>query len=186
VTSQTKGSTGLADRYAAALFELAESDKALDRVADELQQLNAMISGSDDLGRLIRSPVIARAEQQQALDAILATGGFSPLVRRFVGLVTRNRRLFALPRMIQAFLDRIARSRGETSAEVVSASALSSAQLNALRAELKAAIGSDVAVASRVDPDLLGGLVVKIGSRMVDSSLKTKLQRLSLAIKGIG
>jgi F-type H+-transporting ATPase subunit delta len=186
VTSKTKGFSGLADRYATALFELADADKALNEVADELQRIGAMIGESSDLRRLIRSPVISRDEQGKAMDALLDKAGISDLTRRFVGLVARNRRLFALPDMIAAYQDMLAGRRGETAAEVVSAKALTKAQLSGIAETLTKAVGTKVALAASVDPDILGGLVVKVGSRMIDSSLRTKLNRMRLAMKGVG
>ena len=186
MTSKSKGSAGVADRYAFALFELAEADKAMDQVADELNALDEMIRESKDLQRLIRSPIISRNDQRSAMDALLEKAEASALTRRFVGLVARNRRLFALPQMIAAFRDILAGHRGEATAEVVSAKALSKGQLVALSEALSKAMGTKVALATRVDSELLGGLVVKVGSRMVDSSLRTKLHRLRLSMKGIG
>ncbi|MBK8175461.1 MAG: F0F1 ATP synthase subunit delta [Rhodospirillales bacterium] len=186
MTSATQGSTGLAERYATALFELAEADKALDEVAAELKQLQELIQASGDLQRLIRSPVISRADQCRAIEAILKHLGVRDLTRRFVGLVAHNRRLFALPIIIDAFSRRLARDRGETTAEVTSAKPLTSDQLASIAAALKQVDGTQVSLTTRTDPELLGGLVVKIGSRMIDSSLRTKLLRLSFAIKGIG
>jgi F-type H+-transporting ATPase subunit delta len=185
VTSATQGSTGLAERYATALFELAEGDKALDRVAAELQQIQTMIQSSSDLERVIRSPVISREDQRRAIDAVLARVGSSDLVRRFIGLIGHNRRLYELPKIIAAFAKRLAARRGETTAEVTSATPLSNEQTTAITSALKKAIGTNVVLSTRTDPSLLGGLVVKVGSRMVDSSLKTKLLRLSFAIKEI-
>lgn len=186
VTSATQGSTGLAERYAGALFDLAEADGALDQVNGELQALGGLIRDSKDLERVIRSPVISRGDQRNAIDAILEKQGASPLTRRFVGLVAHNRRLFALLDIIAAYKLRLERSRGETSAEVISAQPLTQDQVAAVGAALKKVVGSQVVLSTRTDPSLLGGLVVKLGSRMVDSSLKTKLLRLSFAIKGIG
>jgi len=185
VTSATQGSTGLAERYATALFELAEAEKAVDIIDAELQQIAQAITASPDLARLIRSPVISRTDQRKGIDAVLQSAGASPLTRKFAGLLARNRRLFALPSIIAAYSQRLADRRGETSAEVVSAKPLTEDQLAQIASVLKRSVGRQVAVAPRVDPSLLGGLVVKVGSRMVDSSLKTKLLRLSLAIKGI-
>ncbi len=184
--SDSSGATGLAGRYATALFELADGDKLLDQVAGDLGRLTAMIDDSEDLRRLIRSPVIARDDQARAMDALMDKAEMGDLTRRFVGLVARNRRLFALPDMIAAYRSLIAARRGETTAEVVSAKALSEQQLAAIGDSLRAAVGTRVAVATRVDPGLLGGLVVKVGSRMIDSSLRTKLQQLRLAMKGVG
>ena len=186
MTSKTKGSSGLADRYATALFELAEADKALSEVADELQRIGSMIGESRDLRRLIGSPVISRDDQCKAMDALLEKAEISDLTRRFVGLVARNRRLFALPNMIGAYQDMLAHRRGETTAEVLSAKALTKAQLAGISESLTKAVGTKVALAASVDPDILGGLVVKVGSRMIDSSLRTKLNRMRLAMKGVG
>ena len=186
MTSKSTGSASVADRYASALFELAETDKAVDQVAGELNSLEGMIRESNDLQRLIFSPVISRDDQRNALDALLDKAAVSGLTRRFVGLVARNRRLFALPQMIAAFQEMLAGRRGETTAEVISAKALSKSQLAALSEALASTVGSKVALSSTVDSELLGGLVVKVGSRMVDSSLRTKLHRLRLSMKGIG
>lgn len=180
------GATGVAGRYATALFDLAESEKQLDRVADDLGQLAAMVEASADLKRLIRSPVISRDDQGRAMAEVLKKAGMSELTRNFVGVVARNRRLFALPWMIAAYQSLLASRRGEATAEVVSARALGKNQLEAIAGQLKKAIGTKVAVSTRVDAGLLGGLVVKVGSRMFDSSLRTKLQRLRFAMKGIG
>ncbi len=180
------GTAGLAARYAAALFDLADEAKQLDAVAGDLRQLTAMIGASADLRRLLRSPVLTRADQGRAMEAILAQAGAGDLVRRFVGLVAENRRLFALPDMIEAFLADLARRRGEVTATVTSAAPLSDAQRNALDDTLRRAVGGKVSVELKTDPSLIGGLVVKVGSRLVDSSLKSKLQRLQLAMKGVG
>lgn len=177
---------GLAARYAAALFELADERKALDEVASDLKTLHAMIADSEDLRRLLRSPVLTRAEQSKAMTALLTQSGTGELVRRFVGLVAQNRRLFVLPQMIQAFLDELALRRGEVSAEVVSALPLDAAQTSAVTEALRRAVGGKVAVTTKTDPSLIGGLVVKVGSRLVDSSIKTKLARLQLSMKGVG
>lgn len=181
------GATGLAEiagRYATALFELADERKALDLVADDLRALKAMLAASAELRRLVRSPVIGRAEKGKALEALMERAGLDGLTRRFVGLVAANRRLMALDRMIDAYLAELARRRGEITARVTSAAALTAAQKTALAAAVKRAVGGKVAVEHRIDPALLGGLVVRVGSRMVDSSLKHKLDRLELAMKG--
>ena len=186
VAADSSGATGLAGRYATALYELAEYDKQLDVVAGDLQQLGSMIEGSADLARLIKSPVISRDDQIKAMDALNDAAGFSVLTKNFVGVVAENRRLFAITSMIKAYQTLLAESRGEATAEVVSAKALSDAQLQAVEVALKKAIGSKVQIEQRVDETLLGGLVVRVGSRMVDNSLKTKLQKMRLAMKGIG
>lgn len=186
VAAETMGNAGLADRYAAALYELADEGKALDRVADDLRQIAKMLEESADLVRLIRSPILGRADQGRALKAVLEKAGVDALTGKFVGLVAKNRRLFVLPAMIKAFLATLARRRGEVAAEVTSAQPLTAQQQEAVTAALRQAVGSKVSVETRVDPALLGGMVVRVGSRMVDSSLKTKLQKLELAMKGLG
>lgn len=183
VSAESKGVAGIAVRYATALFELAEADKRLDRVAADLDSLNAMIDASGDLRRLIRSPVISRQGQTSAIAALMERAGLDELTRRFVGIVAANRRLFALPAMIRAYKAILAGRRGEATAEVASAKGLSEKQLAALASALEKAVGTAVSIQAKVDPHLLGGLVVKVGSRMVDSSLKTKLQQLRLAMK---
>ncbi len=180
------GAGGLAARYAAALFELADTHKAIDRVAGDLSELKAMIGDSEALRSLIRSPILSRDEQGRAMAALLQQAGTSDLVRKFVGLVARNRRLFALLPMIDEFLAELARRRGEMRAEVTAARSLNEQQQAALAEAIRRSVGGKVAVDVKVDPALIGGLVVKVGSRMVDSSLKTKLQRLQLAMKGVG
>jgi len=180
------GNAGLADRYAAALYELADEGKVLDRVAADLRQISKMLDESADLVRLIRSPILGRGEQGRAMQAILDKAGVDALTGKFVGLVAKNRRLFVLPAMIKAFLATLARRRGEVAAEVTSAQKLTQQQEEAVTAALRQAVGSKVSVETRVDPALLGGMVVRVGSRMVDSSLKTKLQKLELAMKGLG
>jgi len=186
VAARGTGAGGLAARYAAALFELADTHKAIDRVAADLAELKAMIAGSDALRALIRSPILSRDEQGRAMAALLQQAGTSDLVRKFVGLVARNRRLFALPQMIEEFLAELARRRGEMLAEVTAAKPLNEQQQEALAEAIRRSVGGKVAVDVKVDPALIGGLVVKVGSRMVDSSLRTKLQRLQLAMKGVG
>lgn len=177
---------GIAGRYATALYELAESEKALDAVAEDLTNLKAMIDDSADLRRLLRSPVISRADQAKALDALLDQAGLSQLTRRFVGVVCANRRLFALPGMIDAYLGTLAERRGQVLAEVTSATELSEKQLGDLGAALKRVVGGNVKLNPRVDPEVLGGLVVRVGSRMFDSSLRTKLAQLQMSMKGAG
>jgi F-type H+-transporting ATPase subunit delta len=186
VPSKTQGTTGLAGRYAAALFELADEAKRLDVVADDLRFLSRMIEENSELVRLIYSPILSRDAQGNALAAIMEKAGISELTRQFVGLVGANRRLFVLADMMRAYLAALALQRGEVTAEVVSAKALTEKQTHALVDGLKRAVGAAVSLDSRIDPGLLGGLVVKLGSRMVDSSLRTKLQRLRLAMKGVG
>lgn len=184
MASEGTGVSGLADRYATALFDLAEERKALDQVADDLRRLRALLEESEDLRRLVRSPILSRSEQGKAIAAVADRAGLSPLTRNFLGLVAQNRRLFAVPGIIDAFLARLAARRGEVTAQVIAAQELTPAQFDAVNEQLKKAMGGKVAVEVRVDPGLLGGLVIKIGSRMVDASLRSKLHRLQLAMKG--
>lgn len=180
-----KAVDAVAERYAAALFELAEERGALDAVADDLRSLRAMIAESLDLRRLLTSPVIDRADQERALTALAKAAGLSEIVANLLGLLARNRRSMMLPGVIQGYLATLAARRGEVVASVVSAQALSEAQAVALAAALKAAGGGNVTLEASVDPALLGGMVVKLGSRQVDGSLRTKLQRMRLAMKGV-
>jgi F-type H+-transporting ATPase subunit delta len=174
----------LAGRYAVALFELAEDRDALDPVAADLATLRSLLDDSADLRRLIRSPVLSREEQGRGLVALGERAGFGPLTRRFLGLLAHKRRLFVLPEIIAAYLAMLGEHKGEISAELTSAVALSEEQVVAVRGKLTAAMGHTVTLATAVDPALLGGLVVRVGSRMIDASLRTKLQRLELAMKG--
>lgn len=184
-----KGSTangGLAQRYAAALFELADSKHQLDAVVGDLGAIDKMIDESADFRRLINSPVLSRTDQGKAITGIVQAAQFGPLTAKFLGLLAQNRRLFALPAMIQAFKKMLADRRGEMTAQVWSARALSAEQQSALAETIKRAHGAKVTMEVKVDPDLIGGLVVKVGSRMIDSSIRTKLQKLQLAMKGVG
>jgi F-type H+-transporting ATPase subunit delta len=174
----------LAERYAAALFDLADERRTLDEVASDLRQLRAMLGASADLSRLVRSPILTRSEQAKAIAALSERAGFSPLVRDFLAVVTKNRRLFAVPAMIVAYLAKLAERRGEVTAEVTAAQALSETQLALLSEQLRRSVGRRVSVEARVDPGLIGGMIVKVGSRMVDGSLRSKLHRLQLAMKG--
>jgi F-type H+-transporting ATPase subunit delta len=185
LASDTTGVTGLAERYAAALFELADERRMLDEVASNLRELQAMLRASDDLARLIRSPVLSREEQSTAVRMVAERAGLSPLVCNFLSVIAANRRLFALLAMIQAFLAALARRRGEVTAQIAAAQPLSEAQLAALSEQLRRASGSRVSVDLQVDPTLIGGIIIKLGSRMIDASIKSKLQRLQLALKSV-
>ncbi|MGB8181399.1 MAG: F0F1 ATP synthase subunit delta [Stellaceae bacterium] len=186
MASEATSVAGLAERYAAALLELADERKALDAVASDLTGLRRLIDDSSDLRRMIRSPVLQRDEQARAIAAVGERASADPLTRNFLGLLARNRRLFALPDMIHGFLRILAERRGEVTAQVIAAQELSATQRQALDERLRKAVGGKVAVDFRVDPSLLGGLIVKVGSRMVDASLKSKLARLALVMKGAG
>jgi F-type H+-transporting ATPase subunit delta len=185
VAAEAKGVSGLAERYALALFDLADERKALDAVASDLRILRGLLRDSVDLTRLIRSPVLSRAEQGKALAAVAQAADLSALTRNFLGLLAQNRRLFALPSIIDSYLARLAERRGEVTARVVVAQALSAEQRAAVDEQLRKAVGRKVAVDVEVDPSLLGGVIVKLGSRMIDASLKSKLYRLQLQMKGV-
>ena len=178
--------SGVAGRYATALFDLAEQAKALNSIASDLAQLQSMIAESDDLSALVRSPVVTREDQAKGMDAVAEAAGFSDLTRKFIATVTHNRRLNQIVPICVGFRKLLAAHRGETSAEVISARPLTDEQMAALTAELNRATGRTVDVNAKVDESLLGGLVVKLGSRMIDSSLKTKLNTLTEVMKGIG
>lgn len=175
--------SGVGGRYARALFELARDDKSLEVVEGDLDGLDNMLATSADLNRMINSPALARSDQLKAMGAIGEKAGFSSLTVKFLGLVTMNGRLHALGRMSTDFKTLLRDHRGEITAEVSSAHDLIGKQLDDLKAQLKAAMGQDVKIDLDIDPDLIGGLVVKVGSRMIDSSLRTKLDNLHLAMK---
>jgi F-type H+-transporting ATPase subunit delta len=176
----------MAGRYAAALFELAKEQKQLDQVGRDVASFQSLLEASPDLARLVRSPVISAEAQARALEAILARVGISGFTGNFLRLIVRNRRLFAIADMLRVFQALLARERGEVSADVTSAHPLSQEQMQVLTDNLKASIGKHVQIHTRVDPNLLGGLIVKVGSKMIDSSLRTKLNNLKVAMKGIG
>ena len=184
--SDTKGVTGLTGRYASALFELADERDVRDRVAEELRVVVRLIEENNDLDRLLRSPIIPRIEQGAAMEAILEKAGASELTKKFVGLTSSNRRLFVLREIIRDYLLILSNRRGEVTAEVTSAEPLSDQQTSEILKVFKAALGEKVNLTTRLDASILGGLVVKIGSRMIDSSLKNKLQKLRLALRGVG
>lgn len=179
-------SSGVAGRYATALFELALEQKALEQVAGDLNRFGEALDAFDELVRLVKSPVFTAEEQGRALAAILEQLKIDGLTKNFLLLVAKNRRLFATPDMIRAFRAMLARHRGEMSASVTAATKLTESQVTALKQALQAALGQEVMLEERVDPGLLGGLVVKVGSRMVDTSLRTKLNSLKVAMKEVG
>ncbi|MEO3387292.1 F0F1 ATP synthase subunit delta [Mesorhizobium sp. CAU 1741] len=176
----------VAERYAGSLYELAAEANAVAQVEKDLARFEALLEGSPDLQRLIESPVFSAEDQLKAISAILDKAGQTGLAGNFLRVVARNRRLFAVPGMIRAFSAIAAAARGEVVADVTSAHDLSAAQQNELKAALKSVAGKDVTLKLTVDPSLLGGLVVRIGSRQIDTSLKTKLASLKLALKEVG
>ncbi|MEE2691387.1 MAG: F0F1 ATP synthase subunit delta [Pseudomonadota bacterium] len=174
---------GIAERYADALFDLARESESIEAVEADLKALKAAIAGSPELRAFLASPLYGAEDQQRAVAAVAGKAGFTPLVSNFLALVAKNRRLFALDPMIRAFIERLAKHRGEVSAEALSAAPLSEDHLKRLRSEIEAMVGKAVNLTVGVDPELLGGLVVKVGSTMIDSSLKTKLNRLKSVMK---
>ncbi len=178
--------SGVSGRYATALFELARDEKSIDAVKADLGKFDAMLSESADLKRLVRSPVFAADAQLKALSAVLDKAGISGAAANFLKVLTNNRRLFAVSDVIRAFGALVAKYKGEASAEVTVAEPLSDKNLDALKAALKQVSGKDVTLNVKVDPSIIGGLVVKLGSRMVDSSLRTKLNSIKHAMKEAG
>ena len=185
VSSENIGFGGLSGRYATALFDLADSENQLDKVADDLESVNQMLAGSEDLRRLIRSPVISREDQQATMNSILSKMKVNSLTLKFVGVIAENRRLISIRDIIRDFQALVSNRRGEVTAEVISASNLSKPQVEQIRKVLEKISKKQVTVHNLVSEDLLGGLIVKIGSQMVDSSLKTKLNKLRFAMKGV-
>ena len=186
MASEADTPSGVAGRYATALFELALEENALESVEQDLNRFQQAFDAVADLRRLVKSPVFSAEEQERAIAAILTKIEIEGLTANFLKLIAKNRRLFAAPDMVKAFRALLARHRGQTSAEVVSAAKLEEGQVRALQSALKAALHKDVQLDQKVDATLLGGLVVKVGSRMVDSSLRTKLNSLKHAMKEVG
>jgi len=176
----------VAGRYASALFELAKDERQLEAVEKDMVALDGMLQGSTDLVRMVRSPVISAEDQGKAIGALATSAGFSALSTNFLQLLAKSRRLFALGDMVKLFRQIAARHRGEVTADVVSAHVLDEAQRAALEDALKGTVGGrHVRIETRVDPAILGGLVVKMGSRMIDSSLRTKLNSLKTRMKEV-
>jgi F-type H+-transporting ATPase subunit delta len=174
----------MAGRYATALFELAREEKALDTVKADLETFDALVAQSADLRRLVRSPVFGVDDQLRALSAVLERAGIKGLAANFLRVITTNRRLFAVRDIVRGFRALLAQSRGEVSAQITVAEKLSDNNLDALKGALKSVTGGkDIDVEVNIDPAIIGGLIVKVGSRMVDTSLRTKLNSIKLAMK---
>jgi F-type H+-transporting ATPase subunit delta len=178
--------TGVAGRYATALFSLALEEQALEQVLNELNRFHESMDAVQDLSRLVKSPVFTAEEQGKAIAALLEKMEIEGLTANFLQLIAKNRRLFAVTDIIKAFRALVARHRGQSSAEVISAVPLEEGQIRAIQAALSAALHKDVQLEARVDSALLGGLVVRVGSRMIDNSLRTKLNNLKHAMKEVG
>ena len=182
----SSGVTGLAGRYAGALYALANDSANVDAIHDELGRLSDLIDESHDLRRLIESPILSREEQQRAITAIMEKAGADALTVNFLGTLAANGRLSALPRVIQAFQQEHARRCGQVTAEVISAIGLDDSRKAVVERVVARLAGSDkLSLSMRVDSSLIGGLIVRIGSRMIDTSIKTKLSRLEAAMKGV-
>ena len=175
--------SGMAGRYANALFDLAHETNAIDAVKADLERFDTLIAENPDLNRLVKSPVFSAAEQLQALAAVLERAGIGGLTAKFLKLITANRRLFAVRDMVRGYRKLVAGHKGEATAEITVAEQLKDEHLSALRAALKSVSGKDVDLAIKVDASIIGGLVVKLGSRMVDTSLRTKLNAIKHAMK---
>jgi F-type H+-transporting ATPase subunit delta len=186
VAAEDPSVSGVSGRYATALFELARDEKSIDAVKADLDRFDAMLADSADLQRLVRSPVFSADSQARALAAVLEKAGITGVAANFLRVLTVNRRLFAVSHVIRAFRALVAKFKGEATADVTVAEKLSDKNLDALKTALKSVTGKDVALNVNVDPSIIGGLVVKLGSRMVDSSLRTKLNSIKHAMKEAG
>jgi F-type H+-transporting ATPase subunit delta len=187
VTGEDTIVSGVAGRYASALFSLAQDQREGEAVAEALARFDALITESPDLERLVRSPIFSAADQLKALDAILAQAGIGGVAANFIRLVATKRRLFYIREMIADYRKLYEASRGVTRAEVTSATALIDANVASLKDSLRAASGGrEINLDMKVDPSIIGGLIVKLGSRMVDGSLKTKLNAIRSAMKEVG
>ena len=175
--------TEVGERYARALFDLAKDEGQVAAVETDLKALRALIAESADLRSLIRSPIIKAEAKGRVLDALVERAEFGPLTKKFLAFVAAQRRVAALPSMITAFVALSAAERGVIAAQVTTAIALTPAQASGLAAALRLALGKDPEVEARVDPSILGGLKVRVGSRLYDASLKSKLDSLKFALK---
>ena len=173
----------VAERYASAFFDLAKEQGQTEALERDMRALTDALAQSDDLRRLVRSPVFDADEKRRGMNAVLGRMGAHDLTRNLVGLLVRNGRLFALSGIARAFVDLAAKDRGEVAAEAITAHPLSAEQDAELRRQIAQAVGREVNLTTRVDPELLGGLIVKVGSRMMDSSLRTKLSRLQTRLR---
>jgi F-type H+-transporting ATPase subunit delta len=175
--------TGVGERYASALFDLASEAKATDAVEQDLKQLKALIAESADLRRLLNSPGFSSDDQARGLNAVAERAGFNPLTRKLLGLIAANRRAAAVTAVADAYIRLSRERRGVVGAEVTTAIALTPAQAEGVRAALRQALGKDPEITTRVDPAILGGLRVKVGSRLFDASVKSRLDQLKFALK---
>lgn len=174
----------LQGRYASALFDLASEQGSVTAVENDLEALGEALKGSPEFAALIRNPKISRDDSARAMDAVAGVLGFSALTKNFIGVLAANRRLAKLPEIVRAFAAIAAAQRGEVTAQVTSAHPLNDDQVTRLAQKLKVREGKEVKIKASVDPEILGGLVVRIGSRQIDSSIRTRLNTLAHAMKG--
>jgi len=179
-------SSGIAARYATAVFELSSEAKALDALEADIETLSAALTDSPEFSDFISTPIVTRAEQAAAIDAIAKKAGLSETLRSTLALMASKRRLFVLPQLLAALRARIAEAKGEVTADVSAAKKLTQAQEDALSAVLKDKFGKDVKINMSVDQSLIGGLVVRVGSKMIDTSIKAKLANLQNSMKEVG
>ena len=179
-------SSGIAARYATAVFEIAQENKALTKLESGLDDLSAALAESAELRDLIHSPIISRDEQGKAIGAVAKKLGLQPVLTKVLGLMAEKRRLFVLPQLIDTLRAMIAEDKGEVTAEVTTAKALTKTQSEKLAKTLAARVGKDVKINATVDASLVGGLVVKVGSKMIDTSIRSKLASLQNAMKEVG
>lgn len=186
VTAATSLTAGAASRYATALFELARETDALDQTDADMDALKAALDESPELSDLLKNPLYTRAEQGSAMAAVAERMGLSALVGNVIGLMASKRRLFVIPELIALFKSLLAEHRGEVTADVTAAHALSDVQISALADQIKNALGRDVKLNVTVDQTIIGGLIVKVGSRMIDTSIRSKLSNLQNVMKEVG
>ena len=179
-------SSGIANRYATALFELSSETKTLDALEADIETLSGALADSADFSALISSPVHSRAEQGKAVDAICEKAGIGQSMRATLGLMASKRRLFVLPQLLAGLRAKIAEAKGEVTADVAAARKLTEDQEKSLADTLKAQFGKDVKINMSVDESLIGGLVVRVGSKMIDTSIKAKLANLQNSMKEVG
>lgn len=185
MAGETSIVTGMAGRYATALFELAREKDQLDQVLDDLKGFVSLLDESSDLKGLVESPIYSADVQEKAISALLKNAGFSQIVENFLQVIARNNRLFAVEDIIKGYRALLSQHRGEITAEAISATALSEEQQGELRNVLKEIAGQDIELQTKVDPSLLGGLIVRLGSRQIDSSLRTKLNNMKTLMKEV-
>ncbi|HHL43724.1 MAG TPA: F0F1 ATP synthase subunit delta [Hellea balneolensis] len=172
-----------AQRYASALLDLATESKSLKTIEKDVKALRGLFTKSADLMRMVKSPVISDEDKKKALLALAKKAKLSKLSTQFIGTCVQNHRAGDMPQILADFEKMLAKRRGTETADLISAKKLTAAQVNAIKAQLKKTLGKDVALKTHIDPELLGGFIVKVGSRYFDSSLKSKLERMTLAMK---